>query len=854
MDITSEWSNYSKIDWHNLPVTSLDSSGCAYVYYVVEEIPSGNKYRMENSGALVLTDDAKIELTNTLLTDITVEKKWVGGEPENVDSLDFEVTRYIVVNGVKEVDPDFSETLTVSAEDNWTATLENLEASIEKDHVEYEFVYTATETSVPDGYSVTVSDSSENDGKIVVTNQALKNLSVIKQWSGNTDLMPDTLTIELKGETAKVADIVLGKNKTGESEITYGGCTVKVKVSGWTADVTGLPANEKYTFTEKLDEKSFMEGITAKVETLTVAADEKPEQALVFTNYLPYEAAVTKAWISSLGGKPENVPVDKVYAKLTGVYLNESGDEKTVEQVLELSADNSWTDDCKFFAVYVDDDGKYYDDYLFDHYTVAECMENGEEIDNDSISVDQVKHVITNTLRKVTAKKVWKNVDESETLPEISFQLYRYLDGDETTRTAIGQPVKVPASLEVVWNDLPAWIYTDDDTAACTYGVEEIWTDPDDAKNYMTKYSDETVEKGIITVTNTRKGSLSAETELTVTKQWYLDPDKTTQADDEDIADLGVVINILRADKPVVLLHLINQNGEESLQCVDADDCTIFMPTDAFTLTDGSGNAVNVTDNTIYVNANWVEMTIELLGDSNVTLADLRYVLDGNVVTDPSPVFVADDYQENKKLILDASNEWTGSLEKLPVYAKDDKDRWLMYAYDAVEGDESSLLDYDRTTEGTVLINNLLEKTDITVKKEWKGDPDGTEHDDITVTLKRLADGQPDTSWDDKTITLGADNDWTWTSTELPHYGKDADGKWVTYTYTVEEAVDVPLYDVTYSANNEDGIADGTLTITNTRQTFELPATGGSGTVAYTVTGLLMSLFAAILLLKKRRA
>lgn len=105
--------------------------------------------------------------------------------------------------------------------------------------------------------------------------------------------------------------------------------------------------------------------------------------------------------------------------------------------------------------------------------------------------------------------------------------------------------------------------------------------------------------------------------------------------------------------------------------------------------------------------------------------------------------------------------------------------------------------------------------------------------------------------------TLSADGKWQAVFKNLPLSGTIADtnGKMtdVLYTYYVEE-LSTEGYKTTY--DNNDGIVQGTVTITNqstTPSTHVLPNTGGTGTEPYTLGGLLLISMAVLLLYSKKK-
>ena len=77
------------------------------------------------------------------------------------------------------------------------------------------------------------------------------------------------------------------------------------------------------------------------------------------------------------------------------------------------------------------------------------------------------------------------------------------------------------------------------------------------------------------------------------------------------------------------------------------------------------------------------------------------------------------------------------------------------------------------------------------------------------------------------------DRSYTWKS--LPKIDSHGDP----YLYTVEETP-VSGFEVAYSQNNEQGIQIGDIEITNTRNGYVLPETGGMGNLFLIATGVLL--------------
>lgn len=148
-------------------------------------------------------------------------------------------------------------------------------------------------------------------------------------------------------------------------------------------------------------------------------------------------------------------------------------------------------------------------------------------------------------------------------------------------------------------------------------------------------------------------------------------------------------------------------------------------------------------------------------------------------------------------------------------------------------------------------------RTWLTIQKFWQ-DKDGkaisgdkAPENEVTVHLRRYSKTggskeTPDSNFNE-TITLNKDNKWTYV------YKKVEPG----YRYFIVEASTGGKYDVTYSESNNTGVENGgLLTLTNKEIVgYELPSTGGTGTLPYTAVGgaMMLSALAYSFIHRKRR-
>lgn len=148
-------------------------------------------------------------------------------------------------------------------------------------------------------------------------------------------------------------------------------------------------------------------------------------------------------------------------------------------------------------------------------------------------------------------------------------------------------------------------------------------------------------------------------------------------------------------------------------------------------------------------------------------------------------------------------------------------------------------------------------RTWLTIQKFWQDEDgrtipgDNAPEKEVTVYLYRYdKDGGSKDNRDNTfkvPIKLNTNNKWTYV------YEDVKDG----YVYYIEEASTGDKYDVTYSESNKTGVENGgLLTLTNKKIVgYELPSTGGTGTLPYTAVGgtMMLSALAYSFIHRKRR-
>ena len=146
------------------------------------------------------------------------------------------------------------------------------------------------------------------------------------------------------------------------------------------------------------------------------------------------------------------------------------------------------------------------------------------------------------------------------------------------------------------------------------------------------------------------------------------------------------------------------------------------------------------------------------------------------------------------------------------------------------------------------------ERSKLIIQKFWTNqynEATAPKEESVTVDLyKYKKDTDRATGIKVTSITLNNSNHWTATYSNL------TEG----YLYYIKEASTGNKYEVTYSSSNETGVENGgVLTLTNKEKPdipgYELPSTGGSGTLPYTAVGgtMMLSALAYSFIHRKRR-
>ena len=595
-----------------------------------------------------------------------------------------------------------------------------------------DIAYSWSEGSMPTGYSLT--DTSVDGTVTTLTNTYAPeetSVSVRKVWDDSSNQ-----------DGIRPASVTVQLYADG----TASGAPVDLNAANnWSHTWTKLAKKANKTDIEyTVDEVSVPEGYTK-----TVSANEAKTEYVITNTHVTEttEATVKKVWNDS------NDQDGKRPAKLTVNLMNGN----TVVSTVTLSEENGW--EATVSNLPKKENGTVIS-YSWSEGSMPEGYSLEGSVTSGTVTTLTNKYAPEET--SVSVRKVWTDSDNQDGIRPDSITVQLKADGKES-----GEPVEL--------NEANNWTHTWNGLAKKASGTEiEYSVDEVSVPGGYTKTVTANENKTEYTITNTHE---TEKTEATVKKVWN---DSNNQ---DGTRPVELTVNLMNGNAVVDTVTLKEANdwsatvgnlekkaGGKDIEYTWTEGS---MP-EGYKLTDTRKNGTVTTLTNTYAPEKVSITGTKTWNDANnqdgkrPTSIKISLFANGNVV---------------KSLDVTAATNWTYSFTDLPKYEAGTEIKYTV--------GEEAVADYETKVEGYNITNTHKPATlDITGTKTWNdsNNQDGKRSKSITVNL--LANGR---ITDTKTVT--ADDNWTYSFTDLPKY---ANGQEI--TYTVSELT-VPGYTTTIDDN-----------------------------------------------------
>lgn len=483
--------------------------------------------------------------------------------------------------------------------------------------------------------------------------------------------------------------------------------------------------------------------------TKTVSTNEAKTEYVITNTHVTEttEAMVKKVWNDS------NDQDGKRPAELTVNLMNGN----TVVSTVTLSEENGW--EATVSNLPKKENGTVIS-YSWSEGSMPEGYSLEGSVTSGTVTTLTNKYAPEET--SVSVRKVWTDSDNQDGIRPDSITVQLKADGKES-----GEPVEL--------NEANNWTHTWNGLAKKASGTEiEYSVDEVSVPGGYTKTVTANENKTEYTITNTHE---TEKTEATVKKVWN---DSNNQ---DGTRPVELTVNLMNGNAVVDTVTLKEANdwsatvgnlekkaGGKDIEYTWTEGS---MP-EGYKLTDTRKNGTVTTLTNTYAPEKVSITGTKTWNDANnqdgkrPTSIKISLFANGNVV---------------KSLDVTAATNWTYSFTDLPKYEAGTEIKYTV--------GEEAVADYETKVEGYNITNTHKPETlDITGTKTWNdsNNQDGKRPKSITVNL--LANG---IITDTKTVT--ADDNWTYSFTDLPKY---ANGQEI--TYTVSELT-VPGYTTTIDDN-----------------------------------------------------
>ena len=595
-----------------------------------------------------------------------------------------------------------------------------------------DIAYSWSEGSMPTGYSLT--DTSVDGTVTTLTNTYAPeetSVSVRKVWDDSDNQ-----------DGIRPASVTVQLYADG----TASGAPVDLNAANnWSHTWSGLAKKAN-----KTDIKYTVDEVSVPADyTKTVSTNEAKTEYVITNTHVTEttEATVKKVWNDS------NDQDGKRPAKLTVNLMNGN----TVVSTVTLSEENGW--EATVSNLPKKENGTVIS-YSWSEGSMPEGYSLEGSVTSGTVTTLTNKYAPEET--SVSVRKVWTDSDNQDGIRPDSITVQLKADGKES-----GEPVEL--------NEANNWTHTWNGLAKKASGTEiEYSVDEVSVPGGYTKTVTANENKTEYTITNTHE---TEKTEATVKKVWN---DSNNQ---DGTRPVELTVNLMNGNAVVDTVTLKEANdwsatvgnlekkaGGKDIEYTWTEGS---MP-EGYKLTDTRKNGTVTTLTNTYAPEKVSITGTKTWNDANnqdgkrPTSIKISLFANGNVV---------------KSLDVTAATNWTYSFTDLPKYEAGTEIKYTV--------GEEAVADYETKVEGYNITNTHKPATlDITGTKTWNdsNNQDGKRSKSITVNL--LANGR---ITDTKTVT--ADDNWTYSFTDLPKY---ANGQKI--TYTVSELT-VPGYTTTIDDN-----------------------------------------------------
>ena len=809
--------NWSKT-FENLPVYA---NGEKIVYTVDEETVT--------TGYTKTVEGMTVKNSHTpATTSITVNKEWL--DENNQDGIRPEtVTLILKANGTE------VQRATVGANENWSKTFENLPVYANGEKI----VYTVDEETVTTGYTKTVEGMTVKNSHTPATTS----ITVNKKWldENNQDgIRPETVTLILKANGTEVQRATVGANEN------------------WSKTFENLPVyanGEKIVYT--VDEETVTTGYTKTIKGMTVINTHKT---------VTTEVTAKKEW-------HDNNNQDGIRPKKISISLK---NKENIIDTVELTEANNWSTTFKDLPKY-ENEGT-----LINYTIVENTIIPGYKtsINNDTeIKTITNTHVTDTT--KIDAIKTWDDNNNQDGIRPETVTLILKASGTEVQRATVGANDNWSKTFEnlPVYANGEKIVYTvDEETVTTGYTktvegmtVKNSHTPATTSITVNKEWLDESNQDGIrpetVTLILKANGTEVQRATVGANENWsktfenlpvYANGEKIVYTVDEETVTTGYTktvegMTVKNSHTPATTSITVNKKwlDENNQDGIRPETVTLIL----------KANGTEVQRATVGANENWSktfenlpvyangEKIVYTVDEETVTTGYTKTV-EGMTVTnsrtpettsvtvnkewldehnqdgirpDSITVRLLADGKEVKDATIkpDNSGNWTYTWSGLAKYKAGQLINYTV-SEDAVDGYTTSTPTSLGTTTngyvGTITNTHEIEKTSVTVNKEWidGNNQDGIRPDSVNITLDATitnSDGKEETITIPeaiKTITLNEGNTWTYTWAGLDKYKNGKEIK-----YTVAENNEDERYTVSIKQNNKTTANGYDYTVTN---------------------------------------